>query len=69
MLLVYNKLTICPELIPEVQEATIEIARNTCILEQFMGYRRNSHLLLDMKSRWGFFVVGCICRIRHTKRK
>lgn len=38
MLLVYNKLTISPVLIPELQEATTEVTRNTRILEQFVGY-------------------------------
>lgn len=56
MLLIYNKLIVCPELIPKVQEATIEIARNACVLEQFTGYRQNSHLLLAMKSRWVFLL-------------
>lgn len=51
MLLVYNKLTIYPVLIPEVQEATTEVARNTVILEQVMGYGQNSVTLLDVKSR------------------
>lgn len=56
MLLVYNKLTISPVLIPKVQEATTEVARNTCILEQFMGCGQNSVTLLDMKPRWVFLL-------------
>lgn len=51
MLLVYSKLTISPVLIPEVQEAAIEVARNTCTLEQLVGYGQNIVTLLDMKSR------------------
>lgn len=43
--LVYNKLTVCPEAIPEVPEGAAEPAGNTWILEKFLGHRHDTRFL------------------------